>query len=174
MQWKNTCSAKDLLQDPRETATMQNRCFKRKSPKQGRFLFYPFLSLGLFALLLAGCPLYNPAAFVQHPGLSNGQGPQSVVSTAAQVTITWTPPSSGLSQVASYTVSYRTHGSSAWTTLATVAASAQPSYTVQHTAIGAGSFDFAVASVNPSGATSPLATSLDPTADPSSGWYLTW
>lgn len=131
-----------------------------------------FLSVFLFA-----CPLYNPAAFIQHetaPAGQNQTGPDDVLSTAAQITLEWDPPSTGASSVASYAVSYRVHGASSWTVLATVPASSQPSYSVLHSAIGDGSYDFAVAAVDSTGTSSPLHTSLDPTADPTTGWYLTW
>jgi hypothetical protein len=127
----------------------------------------------LFSVLLSACPLYNPAAFVQHPN-SQQTGPHDITSDAVQVTLEWDPPASGASQVVTYTVSYRVHGTSTWKTLGTVPASAQPSYTVLRSTTGSGSFDFAVAAVDSTGASSPLHTSLDPTADPTTGWYLTW
>ena len=146
-----------------------------------RFLIPALLSVAT-ALLLAGCPLSDPAAFLKHGGqaaTSSGQvpgqvGPDQIVSTATQLTLQWDPPSTGASGVASYALSYRVHGSSGWIAMASVAASPQPQYTVLRSAIGAGSFDFAVAAVSSDDASSPLHTSLDPTADPSTGWYLTW
>lgn len=139
--------------------------------------FYLISLSALFTLLISACPLYNPAAFIQPQTTSGGQsqtGPSDVLSTASQITLQWDPPASGASQVVSYTVSYRTHGTSTWNTLAAVPASAQPSYTVLRSAVGSGSFDFAVSAVDSTGASSPLHTSLDPTANPTSGWYLTW
>ena len=127
------------------------------------------LLITFFSHFLSACTLYNPAAFVQHKS-----DPDNILSAATQVTLQWDPPASGASQVVSYTVSYRIHGTSTWTTLATVPASSQPSYTVLHSAVGNGTFDFAVVAVGSTGATSPIHTSLDPTADPTSGWYLTW
>ena len=135
-----------------------------------------YLSLVVFVLSLSACPLYNPAAFIQHQTANSQQtsGVANILSTATQVTLQWNPPATGVSQIASYAIIYRTHGTSAWNSLATVAASAQPSYVVLRSAIGSGSFDFAVAAVSSTGATSPLATSLDPSADPTTGWYLSW
>ena len=85
-------------------------------------LFFPFLLLAIFALLISACPLYNPAAFIQHQTSSSQQaaGADDILSTATQVTLQWDPPASGTSQVASYAISYRTHGTSAWSPLATV------------------------------------------------------
>jgi len=135
-----------------------------------------YLSLAVFVLSLSACPLYNPAAFIQHQTANSQQttGADDILSTATQATLQWNPPASGASQIASYAISYRTHGTSAWSSLGTVPASAQPSYVVLRSAIGSGSFDFAVAAVSSTGATSPLHTSLDPTADPTTGWYLSW
>ena len=127
------------------------------------------LPLAFFSLLVSACPLYNPAAFVQPRN-----APKDILSEATQITLAWDPPASGASQVVSYTVSYRIHGTSTWNTLATVPANAQPTYTVLRSVVGTGSFDFAVAALYSDGVNSPLHTSLDPTADPTSGWYLSW
>lgn len=132
-------------------------------------LFYLLLGVAVFCFLPSACALYNPAAFIQHQTDLN-----AISSKASQVDLQWDPPASGASQVVSYAVSYRVHGTSAWTPLATVLATAQPSYIVLRTAIGNGEFDFAVAAVDSTGATSPLHTSLDVTADPTTGWFLSW
>ena len=133
------------------------------------FSFGLLLLITFFSPLLSGCPFYTPAASIQPQiALAN------IGTTAAQLTLLWDPPASGASQVASYAVGYRIHGTSTWNTLATIPASPQPSYTVLHSAVGNGSFDFAVSAKDTAGVTSPLHTSLDPTADPSSGWFLTW
>jgi len=153
---------------------------------RAHFTFLLLILLPLFLLSLFGCPLYNPAAFIgQQQTTTSGQqqtttggqqqtGPNDISSTATQVTLQWDQPVSGGSQVVSYTVSYRVHGTSTWNLLATVPASSQPSFTVLRSAVGQGDFDFAVAAVDSNGAASTLHTSLDPTADPASGWYLTW
>ena len=141
---------------------------------RGPVRFRHFLLLTLFSLLLSACPLYNPAAFIQHPASPDNTSPDNISSAATQAILQWDPVSSGATQVVSYVVSYRVHGGSVWNTLATIPASSQPSYTVLHATLGAGSFDFAVAAVDSTGAVSPLHTSLDTTADPTSGWYLTW
>ena len=143
---------------------------------RARFSFL-LLLLPLFLLSLFGCPLYNPAAFIDHPatpGVQQQTGPNDISSTATQVTLLWDPPAAGASQVVSYTVSYRAHGTSTWNLLATIPATAQPSFTVLRSAVGPGVFDFAVAAVDSGGTSSTLHTSLDPTADPTSGWYLSW
>ncbi len=139
------------------------------------------LVLSLFPALFA-CPLYNPEAFLQQQNAQGGSGgsggtaqgaPDNITLAATQTTLAWDPPTGGAT-IVSYTISYRVHGTTAWTTLATIAASSQPSYTVLRSATGPGSFDFAVVAVDSTGVTSPVHTSLDSTADPNSGWYLTW
>lgn len=144
---------------------------RRPAPSSsgGSPLRFAFSGIVLITLLVSACPLYNPAAFVQQRTT-----PNDVLSTATQVTVGWDPPSSGALDVVSYVVSYRIHGTTTWNKLATVSASSQPSYVVQRSVIGSGSFDFAVAAVYSNGNASPLHTSLDPTADPTTGWYLSW
>ncbi len=132
--------------------------------------FLTFSVVILFSILVSACPLYNPAAFVQ----KQATAPNDVAINGTQATLQWDPPASGASQIVSYVLSYRVHGTLSWTTLATVPAVAQPSYLVQHSVTGGGSFDFAVAAVYSDGKTSAIHTSLDPTADPTSGWFLSW
>lgn len=139
-----------------------------KNSKHGVFPRIYLFGLIICPLLVSACPLYNPASFVQPPDA------KSILTTAKKVTLVWDPPASGASTVVNYVVSYRAHNTSAWTVLGKVPATAQPSFVVSYSAIGGGSFDFAVAAVTSTGATSPVHTSLDATAVPSSGWYLTW
>ena len=131
------------------------------------FLLLPFLLA--FSLFHLACALYNPASLLQEK-----PSPKAIPVTAPQVTLQWDPPATGGSSVTSYIVSFRIHGTSSWTTLATIPAALQPSCTVLYTTVGAGSFDFGVTAVSSSGTDSSLHTSLDPTADPATGWYLNW
>jgi hypothetical protein len=154
------------------TVVLHDRAPRHQSCAAGartarRHRSYLVILLAFLTLLVSACPLYNPAAFLQHQ-------PDEIASIANQLTLAWNPPASGASQVVSYTIQYRAHGTSAWHTLVTIPATSQPSYTVLHSAMGNGSFDFAVSSIDSTGATSPLHTSLDPSANPSSGWYVTW
>jgi hypothetical protein len=123
------------------------------------------LPIALLLLGLFGCPLYNPSAFVQHA--------DEIASIANQLTLQWNPPTSGPTPV-SYTLEYRIHGTTTWQFLATLPATSQPGYTIQHSVLGNGSFDFAVSATDSTGATSPLHTSLDQSADPTSGWFISW
>jgi hypothetical protein len=171
--WMNT-EREYLVQTRTEAKARNDRgptsrvgpCSERRTSARSLWLLLP---LTFFSLLLCACPLYNPAAFIQHRTAQD----QISINTS-QATLQWDPPPSGASAVVSYMVSYRIHGTSTWNTLASVPASSQPEYTVLRSALGIGSFDFAVVAVDLTGASSPLHTSLDPTADPTSGWYLTW
>ncbi len=140
-----------------------------KGRRRRSHFYFLLILLPLFLLSLFGCPLYNPAAFIEHK-----TDPDAISSKSTQATLQWNQPVSGGSQVVSYTVSYRLHGSSTWILLATVPASSQPSFTVLRSVVGAGDFDFAVAAVDSIGTESPLHTSLDPTANPATGWFLSW
>lgn len=145
--------------------TVQGRAGRKA---RARFLLLlPFLLA--FAFFPVACALYNPASFVEQKS-----NPKAIPITAPQVTLAWDPPASGASNVTSYIVSFRIHGTTSWTTLATIPAVPQPSYTVLYSAVGAGSFDFGVTAVSSTGVDSAEHTSLDATADPTTGWYLNW
>ena len=69
---------------------------------------------------------------------------------------------------------YREHATEDWTLLTEIPAQADPSITLHQSDFGNGSFDFGVVAEAASGAESPMHSSLDHTAQPTSGWYLTW
>ncbi len=105
------------------------------------------------------------------PGIS------PVVVTTAALTLAWDPPRfmlPGSQQVSGYRVYYRVHGTLAWTQLAEVPASDGTRFTLSHTQVGNGSFDFAVRSVDGLGEVSRLHTSSDTNASPVGGWYVIW
>ncbi len=87
------------------------------------------------------------------------------------LTLQWDAPPSAIDH---YTVYYRVHGSTDWIALADVPSDPQPEYTIQHSTVGDGDFDFAVVSVNASAQKSEYHTSLDSTAQPETGWYISW
>jgi hypothetical protein len=147
---------------------------RRRSPSAGPILRHPrrlvffLLAIAPLTLVLFACPLFDPAA-----SLLAKAAPENISTTADQVTLDWDPPDNA-DTIVSYTVSYRLHGTSTWTTLGTSEATSSPFYTVLHSAVGVGEFDFAVSATDSSGNTSSLHSSLDATADPTSGWYLNW
>jgi hypothetical protein len=124
------------------------------------------VALLLGGALLHACVLYDYNAFAKAASKA-----VLVKSDAEQFTLSW-DPSSG--DVAGYKVYFRIHGSTEWVLLGNVPAGSEPEMVVLHSTLGDGEYDFAVAAVDSSGHASSLASSLDTTADPSTGWYLQW
>jgi hypothetical protein len=122
----------------------------------------------LVAFSVAGCVLPDYGAFLK---ASAAPLAGSVTVTSSQITLQWDPPPEAVS---TYRVYSRTHGGSQWTLLGEAPAASQPEYTIQQTTVGKGEFDFAVVAVDLGGVSSEFHTSLDATADPTSGWYVVW
>jgi hypothetical protein len=93
------------------------------------------------------------------------------ISAGETVTLAWDPSSE---EVTSYKVFYCEHGTANWILLTQIPAQIDPTLTLHQADFGNGSFDFGVEAVSDDGAESQMHTSLDPTAQPTSGWYLTW
>ncbi len=96
---------------------------------------------------------------------------EMITITAGELTLEWDAPQNTVDH---YTVYSRVHGSSDWVVLTDVSGESQPEYTIAHSAVGNGEFDFAVATVDSSGQRSAYHTSLDTTAEPQTGWYVSW
>jgi hypothetical protein len=125
-----------------------------------------FLVMGpLILTMFSACILPNCTAFL-HAGNS-----EMVTIAADQLTLQWDAPSTAVDH---YTVYFRVHGTPDWVTLADVPEVPLPEYTVAHTVVGDGEFDFAVVAVDASDVRSAYHTSLDTTADPQTGWYVSW
>jgi hypothetical protein len=95
-----------------------------------------------------------------------------------KLTLAWDPPPSDIpdlpTEVIRYQIYCREHGTSGWRFLGELPAASHPEYTVEHSQLGDGLFDFAVRDITKDGRASPLHTSLDSNADPVSGWYVLW
>ena len=119
--------------------------------------------------LEAGCVLSDPAAFLKEPA----PPPTAVMveSSADVIILQWDPP---VSEIARYLVSYRVHKGTHWVLLGTAPAAPLPEFTIPHADLGNGDFDFSIAAENPAGERSDLHMSLDPTAQPPTGWFLRW
>ena len=104
--------------------------------------------------------------------------PVQIISKAEYIVLEWDTPSinvmGGFVHVKSYRVFYREHGSGYWVLLAEIPAEEKPKYTIYHSDLGDGLFDFAVNAVYENKINSALHTSRDITADPFGGWYLLW
>jgi hypothetical protein len=101
-----------------------------------------------------------------------------ILQKSTKLTLAWDPPMTDIpnrpTEVATYQIYGREHGTSYWRLLGEVPASRHPEFTVDHERIGNGLFDFAVRAISVEGKVSPLHTSLDSNADPVSGWYVLW
>lgn len=124
-------------------------------------------ALTLAVLGTSGCSLF----MLGNLGGSKQDDPEAIPFSGEQLTLAWDPPPSA---VVSYRLSYRIHGTSAWSLLAEIAAAASPEYTIDHAELGDGEFDFGVVAVAEDEAQSAMHTSLDRTAQPECGWYLRW
>lgn len=95
-----------------------------------------------------------------------------------QLTLAWDPPATDIpgssTEITRYQIFYREHDSHHWIPLDEVKASRHPQYTIAHDSLKDGLYDFAIRAITVDGLFSPLHTSLDPSADPISGWYVFW
>jgi hypothetical protein len=132
-------------------------------------MLLPGATAALLLWAVAGCLMYMAEEFVPAQDAEELASPRA--SSAALITLLWNPPS-GDPPVA-YRVFFRIHGTADWVQLGEIPASPDPQYTVQHSTLGNGEYDFGVLAVYDS-AQSSLHTSLDPSAEPTTGWYLKW
>ncbi len=135
------------------------------------FLKYDFTGLsviGLIGVVFSGCAMYDPSIFV---ALQDDSEPEKKMTSEAQITLAWDPPST---PVQSYNIYYRVHDEVLWYLLAEIPATAEPEYTISIDDLGPGIYDFGISAVDQDDNESALHTSLDITADPESGWYLSW
>ncbi len=124
------------------------------------------------AFQFSGCALPDLGSFMKDSDPGQTKAVQKQITWSAdQLTLQWDPPAQ---TVANYSIYYRTHGTSGWASLGEITAVPQPEYVIQHSTLGNGTFDFAVVAKNAEGDTSDYHTSLDSTAEPSTGWYITW
>jgi hypothetical protein len=98
-------------------------------------------------------------------------GADQILYTEDQLTLAWDPPPS---DVTGYKVFYRPHSTGAWTLIEEIPATANPEYTLYYSDFGNGEYDFGVVAVDAETSESAMHTSLDDTAQPENGWYLSW
>jgi hypothetical protein len=133
--------------------------FRRSVGVLGILVFAGFLaSLGACRMPGSGQP-------------SLGAKQNGIQISAEQITLEWDPPAS---TVSSYEVYFRMHGTENWQIIGSTSEVSQPKYTILHSDVGNGDFDFAVVAVDSIAARSDYHTSLDDTARPDTGWYLIW
>lgn len=138
---------------------------KRKESAMKQSALRLLVLAAVVAIVLPACILPNCTIFLQ-------EGDSEMVNVAAeQIVLLW--DASPLA-VDHYTVYFRIHGTPDWVELGDVPADPNPEYTVQHSTLGDGEFDFAVVAVDASAQESAYHTSLDTTASPETGWYVSW
>ena len=141
----------------------------RRVKRIGRSIFIAsILVIGTVFALFSGCAMYDPNTFGEF--VINGQS-IAIQSKQDTVTIAWDPPAT---PVEAYRIYYREHGDVMWIPLDEITATGSPEYVLHIADFGAGTYDFGVSSVDPSDQESDIHTSLDITADPTTGWYLEW
>ncbi len=104
--------------------------------------------------------------------------PSKLVINTEYIQLEWDPPpvdeEYDFLPVVSYKIYYRIHGMNDWILLDLIPAEQNPRYTVYHSEVGNGSYDFAVSAVYLSDIESLIHSSLDTSADPIGGWYIIW
>ena len=128
---------------------------------------------------ISGCALYDLNEFMEETEQQaaqakkegSGSSVKKLTSSKSQITLAWDKPTG---DVQSYRIYYREHGTSSWEYLDTVVGPDQTEFTVSYSALSKGSYDFAVTAVDSEDVESTLHTSLDSSADPDTGWYLSW
>ena len=124
-----------------------------------------FLSTGACSLYL----LQNLEATGSTPDPDSGA--EKVLCCTEEVTLAWDAPPS---EIATYKIFYRNHGPGGWVLFDEIPADDDPEYTLFHGDFGDGDYDFGVVAVDTETEESAMHTCLDDTAQPESGWYLSW
>jgi hypothetical protein len=119
------------------------------------------------------------ATFLVVTGCQYSSTPVQIVSKDDSIELKWDPPSSDKSNIFGdveyYKICYKTHNiDTLWKCLDTIPAEKNPNFTVYHSALGNGSFDFAITALYSKNRKSLIHSSTDVLADPPGGWYLLW
>jgi hypothetical protein len=139
-----------------------------KSKHGIRILFSAGIVVGIISVLFSSCAMYDPEPFGTM--VINGKAIE-IKTKEDTVTIAWDPPAT---PTTAYRIYYRRHGTVLWIQLDEIPATDNPQYVLHLADFGEGEFDFGVSSIDDADQESEIHTSLDITADPSSGWYLLW
>ena len=101
-------------------------------------------------------------------------------SKAEQIELSWDAPTEnvlgGLIELKSFKIYYRNHIDTEWILLEEISAEDGdlPNFIINHSDLGNGTYDFAVNAIDLNDLESQIHSSLDPTAEPATGWYLVW
>ena len=122
-------------------------------------ILYIFIFIFLFHMFFFACQYSNE--------------PVQIISNAESLVLEWDPPQIPI-LVKSYRIYYKKDNISDWVLLDEITANENPHYTIYHSDLGNGIYEFAVSASNINGQTSQLHSSRDQNADPINGWYLFW
>ncbi len=103
--------------------------------------------------------------------LSDSFSAEEISYSETSMTLEWDYDSD--SSVDYFNLYHKTHDSTVWLLLDSTENSIAE-FSVEYSVLGSGSWDFGVAAVDFDGSESEIHSSLDTTADPDTGWYLTW
>ena len=129
-----------------------------------------FLYLLFVLLLFLLFQIFYSCQWIEHE-------PVQIVIKSEYIQLEWNPPSvneKDVSPIISYIMYYRIHGMKEWRRLDLIPAEQNPTYTIYHSELGNGSYDFAVRAITSDNRVSNLHSSLDYAADPIGGWYIVW
>ena len=101
-----------------------------------------------------------------------GIHPQAISSTDSTITLEWDYYT--VIPVESFNLYYKAHSEGNWILVDTIVYSLTPEFTIDHSQMGNGSWDFGITAVDSEGIESDKHSSLDHTASPATGWYLIW
>lgn len=129
-------------------------------------------ALVTITLLLAHGACSMPSSPIDSTGGRSRPAPQAIVVESESFTLAWEAPNGTVDH---YEVFYRERGATGWHLLG-ISDGSTARFRVDDQVLddGEGTYVFAVRSVTPDGATSPLHTSLSGDAEPSRGWYVQW
>jgi hypothetical protein len=142
----------------------------RSAILQKKGMSVPYLGvLIVFITLFSSCDIMLPWTNVHNPGTENPADPRLIDVQRETFTLAWDP----IQSADAYKLYYRNHGESAWIELDEISAVSGPEFAINTGILSYGTYEFAVSTVI-DGVESDLHTSLDETADPSSGWFINW
>ena len=123
---------------------------------------YPIIAVTIITLL-STCSFFSPI-----------EGPIEIPIKSETFSLAWDPPASAPvgKAIVSYNIYVRARGASTWEEVASTEAAENPSLQLSVADIGIGLWEFAVSTVTDAGEESEYHSSIDHTADPITGWYI--
>lgn len=111
-------------------------------------------------------------------GMDINFGPTEIIVNQQFFSLQWDFSGRDLSDnqtdISSFRLHYRDHGTFKWFYLSEIPASNEKWFFISEDQLDYGIYDFAVSYINKEGIESELHTSLEASAKPMSGWYVNW